>query len=286
MLLARLTAQGRLNVFHVVVGDTQGMSNFEGLALTRAAYKRFVGMAEAQMGVPLARAPGDYAAWLVAEGARIARAAGLPTPPAYEQARSMIEPPATAPAHPLDALLNRKEVEAAIPELVAKSAELHTWAECAFWVPDEATLETMTERVREADESKVAVNEKQKMDLRMAAARKIAVEYFDDAKRKLWEGRLKETAYVLAVTERLDDAKLAWATGLALGKPGSDITKIPFATELVEKIVKHSGADPHAGHDHAPGDHGGPAMSAAMRQAAHEDEQEDERAAESPILKP
>lgn len=268
VLLAKLTAQGRLNVFHVVVGDTQGLSNFEGLALTRSAYKRFVGMAEAQMGVPLAPVNGEYASWLISEAARTGTKNGMPTPPAYADARAMIEPPATEPTHPLEGLLDKKEVEKSSGDLIAKSADLHQFAECAFWIPDEETLEKLSEKVKEADESKVAVSESQKADLRLRAAREIAVSYFDDEKRQLWDRRLTETAYVLAATGRPEEAKLAWATAIVLGKKGSDVTKIPFATELVEKIVKHAGKfDPHAGHDHAPGEHGAPGVSDEMRSA-------------------
>lgn len=270
VLLAKLTPQGRLNVFHVVVGDTQGLSNFEGLALTRSAYKRFVGMAEAQMGVPLAPVNGEYASWLISEAARIGTKNGMPTPAAYGEARTMIEPPSSEPEHPIGRLLDKKEVESASGELVAKSADLHQFAECAFWIPDEDTLEKLSEKVKEADESKVAVSESQKADLRLRAAREIAIAYFDDEKRTLWDRRLKETAYVLAATGRPDEAKLAWATAMAVGKKGSDVAKIPFATELVEKIVKHAGKfDSHAGHDHAPGEHGagGAGVSNEMRSA-------------------
>ena len=117
--------------------------------------------------------------------------------------------------------------------------------------------------MKEADESKVATSEKQKTELKEEAAKKTLVEYFDDSKRTLWENRLRETAYVLAATGRPDDAKVAWATGITLGKKGSDVEKIPFAKDLVFKILRAADHD-HAGHDHAEHDHAhGP--SAEMR---------------------
>lgn len=263
VLLARITPAGRLNVFHVVLGDTMGLQNFEGMALTRAAYRKFIGMAEAQIGARLAPMPGEYAAWMIQDAAKRSVAAGLPTPPAFEQARSMIEAPAAAPAHPVESKLDRKEVEAASSALLDRSAELHRFPECAFWVPEEKALETLETKFKEADESKVAVTDAQRQDLKRKAAGDVMREYFDDAKRMLWADRLRETAYVLAATDRVDDAKLAWATGLALGKPGSDVSKIPFAVELFEKLVRHAG-DEH-GHEH-----GGaaPGMSEEMRAQA------------------
>lgn len=255
VLLARVTPAGRLNIFHVVVGDTLGLQNFEGMALTRAAYRKFIGMAESQMGARLAPAPSDYAAWMIMDAAKRSVVAGLPTPPAYEQARSMIEAPESEPVHPLEKLLDRKEIEKSLDALVAKSGELHTFPECAFWVPDEAALEKLSERVKETEESKVAVSDKQKQELRDTAASKTLLEYFDDAKRTLWEGRLRETAYVLAATGRVDDAKLAWGAGIAVGKKGSDVQKIPFARELVFKILRAAHVhDEHEGHDHGPSD--------------------------------
>lgn len=275
VLLARLTAQGRMNVFHVVAGDTQGLSNFEGLALTRATYKRFVRMAEAQMNVPLASVTSDYAAWLVAEAARVSTAAGLPTPSAYEEAKTMIEPPVTAPEHPLHAVLDRKEVEKEADSLVAKSDVLHRLAECAFWVPDESALEKLAERVKEADESKVAVGEDQKRDLRLSAARKTVKEYFEDpSKRAVWTHRLKETAYLLATTERPEEAKIAWATSMALERKDADVEKIPFATELTEKIVRHAGPggfDAQQVHEHGLGAGG---ITPEMRAEADREESE------------
>lgn len=276
-LLARMTPLGRLNVFHAVCGDTQGLGNFEGMAMTRASYRRFLQMAEAQMQVALAPIPGDWAAWLIAEAARTATAAGLPLPAAYEQAKTMIEPPATAPQNPLRTLLDEKEVAGNAKELVAKSASLHTMPECAFWVPDEATLEALAEKTKAADESKIAVNEEQRKDSRLHAAREVAKSYWNDERRKLWAGRLEGTALVLAATGRHEDAKLAWATAMDIGKSG-EWEKIPFATELFEKIVRHGAIDPHAGHDHAPGEHG--KVTREMREAAKDE------AADGLIVKP
>lgn len=268
VLLARVTPMGRLNVFHAVCGDTQGLGNFEGMAMTRASYRRFLQMAEAQMGVALAPIPGDWAAWLIAEAAKTATANGLPLPGAYEQAKTMIEPPATAPQSPLETLVDRKEVTSKQKDLVEKSAELHTYPECAFWTPDEPTLETLAEKTKAADESKVAINDEQRKDARLRAAREVAKGYWNDKTRALWAHRLEGTAIVLAATGRADDAKLAWATGLELaGK--SDWEKIPFATELFDKIIRHGAIDPHAGHNHAPGEHG--KVTPEMRAAAKDD---------------
>ena len=276
-LLARMTPLGRLNVFHAVCGDTQGLGNFEGMAMTRASYRRFLQMAEAQMGVALAPIPGDWAAWLIAEAARVATAAGLPLPAAYDQAKTMIEPPAAKPTNPLLALLDEKEVAGKSKELAAKSAELHTYPECAFWVPDEPTLETLAAKTKDADESKVATSDDQRKELRLAAAREVAKGYWNDEHRKVWAQRLEGTALVLAATGRLEDAKLAWATSMEIAKKG-DWEKLPFATELFEKIVRHGAIDPHAGHNHAPGEHG--KVTNEMRAAAKEE------AAESLIVKP
>ena len=276
VLLARVTPMGRLNVFHAVCGDTQGLGNFEGMAMTRASYRRFLQMAEAQMGVALAPIPGDYAAWLIAEAAKTATTAGLPLPQHYEQAKTMIEPPAVAPASPLATLVDEKDVQSKKKELVEKSGELHTMPECAFWTPDEPTLETLATKTKEADESKVAINDEQRKDARLRAAREVAKGYWNDTVRSLWANRLEGTAIVHAATGRLDDAKLAWATAMELrGK--SDWEKIPFATELFEKIVRHGAIDPHAGHNHAPGEHG--KVTDEMRAAAAE-------GADSLIVKP
>ena len=279
VLLARVTPLGKLNVFHSVVGDTQGLGNFEGMGMTRASYRRFLQMAEAQMGVPMAKVPGDYAAWLVAEGARTATAAGLPLPAQFEQARGLIEPPVSEPKHPLHSLLDEAEVVKTAD--LSKSADLHRLAECAFWMPEESALEKLTERMKKADDSKVAVHEGQKQDIRMREARDAAKEYWTADRRKVWSGRLRETAYVLAATGRPEEAKLAWATAIELAK-GADVEKLPFATELFEKIVAAGGViDPHAGHDHGPGEHGKPRVTAEMRDAA---KAEDESA--SLIVKP
>ena len=122
VLLSRLTPAGRLNVFHVVVGDTMGLQNFEGMALTRAAYRKFIGMAESQMGAKLAPIGSDYASWMIQDAAKRSVKSGLPTPPAFEQARSMIEAPESEPNHPLEALLDRKEVEKSASSLVENRA--------------------------------------------------------------------------------------------------------------------------------------------------------------------
>lgn len=265
VLLARVSPVGRLNVFHAVCGDTQGLTNFEGLGLTRAAYRRFIQMAEAQMGVPLAKVSSDWAAWLIAEAARVSVKNGLPTPPAYEDAKTMIEPPATAPAHPVKSALSESDLE---DEHVSKGAELHQLPQCAFWVPDEATLETLSEKVKEADESKVAVGEDQKKDLRLRAAKELREKFWTKENRSLWARRLEDTAHVLAVTGSVEEGKIAWASARAL-ESSKDAETIPFATELFDKIVKHAGALQRA-HSHEGHVHEG--VGNAMHAAAAEDE--------------
>ena len=279
VLLARVTPMGRLNVFHAVCGDTQGLGNFEGMGMTRASYRRFLQMAEAQMGVPLAKIPGDWAAWLISEAARTATAAGLPTPANFDQAKASIEIPATQPPNPLHSLLDETEVAKASAELVKKSADLHTWPECAFWVPDEDTLEALQKKMEEAEESKVAVSEEQKKDLRLAGAREIAKGFWNDDRRKLWAARLTDTAYVVAATGRPEDGKLAWATAMELAK-GTDGEKIPFAVELFEKIVRAGRVDTQAAHAHAAGEHG--KITDEMREAAAQPDEP----AEGQIVKP
>lgn len=273
VLLARVTSMGRLNVFHAAAGDTEGLSNFEGMGMTRAQYRQFLRMAEAQMGVGLAKVPGDWAAWLIAEAAKKSVEAGLPTPASFDPAKAIIEAPATKPADPLHAVLDEKEVASKSKELVEKSADLHKLPECAFWVPDEASLEALTEKDKEAKESKVAVNEDQRKELRLRGAREVAAKYWTKEKRALWTSRLAATAHVLAATGRADDGKLAWAAAMELDK-GTDIEKIPFAIELFEKIVRHGLPDPHAGHDHGPGEHGD--LGDQMRAAAAGPENEPE----------
>lgn len=265
VLLARVSPAGRLNVFHAVCGDTQGLTNFEGLALTRASYRKFIQMAEAQMGVPLAKVGSDWAAWLISEAGRTSSKNGLPTPPAFEEAKTMIEPPVAKPPHPLEAALAG---DALGDDLVAKGADLHGLAQCAFWVPDEKTLETLSERVKEADESKIAVGEEQKRDLRLRAAKEIRESFWTKENRALWARRLEDTAHVLAVTGSKEEAKIAAASSKALDS-SKDTEQIPFATELFDKIVKHAGALQRA-HSHEGHVHEG--VGEAMHAAAAEDE--------------
>ncbi len=266
VLVAKVSPVGKLHVFHAVVGDTTGLQNFEGMALTRAAYKKFITMAEAQMQVQLAPMPTDYAAWMVAYAARVATDAGLPVPAAFEDGKAILGAPSEAPPHPIGGVLDVSGIAKETPALVAKSASLHRLPECAFWVPDEATLEKLSERVKEADASPVAANEEQRAQLRDRAGRAVLQEYLDDKNRGLWSGRLLETAYVLAATGRTEEARIAVATATALAAEKADVESIPFATELVDKIVRQAGAiDPHAGHAHATS-----GLAAEMRAAGSE----------------
>ena len=267
VVLARVSAMGKLNVFHAACGDTEGLTNFEGMGMSRAQYRQFLRMAEAQMQVALAKVPGDWAAWLVSEAARVSTKNGLPKPASYESAVQMIEPPAAKPADPLLSVLDEKEVASKSKDLVKGSDALHKWPECAFWVPDEASLEKLVEKDKEAKESKVAINDEQRKELRLKGARDLAKGYWSDEKRKIWADRLRATAHLVATNGRTDDGKLAWATAMELEK-GSDVEKVPFAVELFEKIVRHGIPDPHAGHDHGPGEHDHGGIGDQMRAAA------------------
>jgi hypothetical protein len=135
---------------------------------------------------------------------------------------------------------------------------LDTVRELRGWMPDEDTLRHAALKLAEVDESRLLVNEQQKLDAKRDVMDREIAAWWTPARRELYRERLLDTAYLLRlVGEREEDARTLRRAAEALG-PDAPAAPNPFVRRLFERVLRldappappveaGAGPEPHPG---------------------------------------
>lgn len=163
-------------------------------------------------------APASFATW--------AQQALGPVPEAAPPPLAPSEPPAP------------EEVQA----LARDSASLFDEPEIARWVPEEAFLRALTQRIDEAQTSPLYLpgeeGAEQRREAILAAVDREAGRYFDAARRARFAGWLLETARLLELGGRGEAARRAAAAGQRL-REGAPLAAVGFGQAFARRLVEN-----------------------------------------------
>ena len=101
------------------------------------------------------------------------------------------------------------------------------------WVLEPKDVEPYVRAVREAEESRIALNPTQKEEWLQGIYRRALEELFPGERRLLYKRRLEEMAYILFKLDRSDEAKRCLAAALDLEKEINALNPNPFLFQLV-----------------------------------------------------
>ena len=235
IILAAQSPKG-LSIFYCLCGDKDGLKHLEGASMPRGGYKKFVRMVEGQVGTPMVPISDAYAKHVIHEAAEQTKKNGEVLPTAYHDSKGLLTPPATGAECPIWETLDRNEITSE-PQLVNNSGSLFDEPEFTGWIPDEKGIELLQKAFEESQSSKLELTDKQKGERSKQLVETLATDWFNLETRELLAKRLIGNAYILSRTERIQQARIAAATALALQDAQKKITDIPFALELFSRIA-------------------------------------------------
>ena len=176
----------------------------------------------------------EYCASLIEEAFRLGTGSSEPGR-SYLQARPLVSPPeGEKPEQPIYTVLDPEGLpdDEAFGDRVGKIFEIEEIGSWAFISP---SMEQYFEEAGEANESRIIVNEYQKVERLESICRRAASACFDDKARNRFTRRLEETAWFLWKKERTEDAKLALSAALSLKGGGDDSGPHEFAVALIRQ---------------------------------------------------
>ena len=224
----------------IVLSDVRGILSADALALSRKQHREFLKRLPRGGVVTVVEVSAPYARFLVAEAEAEGSRNGFSPPQGYAQALRILGPSPDAPMpHPAADLEFGEQGELAH---ALAGAALFSDPLLAAWIPEEEALRAFADKADEIGKSTLYLDDAQKMDAVVAAAKAAGEEYFTGVRRFRYSRRLAEMAHVLRGEKRLDAARTALAIGRALeNEPGPSPTTEPFATAFFARALEATG---------------------------------------------
>ncbi|HTM07282.1 MAG TPA: hypothetical protein VL754_02720 [Verrucomicrobiae bacterium] len=233
--LARPRAGGGLQLLQAMVSDRRGLLRSGGAAIKRKDLRAQAEEIRKDRGIAMTPVPWEYADAIVYEAYEQAKAQGQSTAQ-FSSMRAAFNPmkPKEAP-HPVYGRLNRQEAQG--EDWRALSRRLLDEPEFRFWILDEDWIKPYRERVAQAQESRLVLNEAQKEERIGAIIREAAREIFSGESGRVFKRRMEDMALCLLQSSRKTAALSAFAVALKLEEGDIGLLDISFLTGLVQKSL-------------------------------------------------
>jgi hypothetical protein len=233
--LVRPHAGGGLQLLQAMVSDRNGLLRAGGTVIKRKELRAQADEIKNERGIAMAAVPWEYADSVVYDAYEKAKAAGQSTGQ-FSSLRAAFNPlkPKTTP-HPVYQRLSRAEAQT--EDWRARSRRLLDEPEFRFWILDEDWMQPYLDRVAEAQESRLVLNEAQKEERIAAIVRNAAREIFSGPGGAIFQRRLEDMALSLLQAGRREPALSAVAVALQLVEGQVGILDISFLTGLVQKSL-------------------------------------------------
>jgi hypothetical protein len=234
--LARPQTGGGLQLLQGMVSDRTGLERASGALIKRKELRERAQAIKESHGIQMIAVPWEYADQLLYESYEKAKSLGLGTTEHFASLRSAFNPLKPKPApHPIHSRLN---AEAARSDAWReRSRRLLDEPEFRFWIVDEDWMKPYLERVEQAHESRLVLNEAQKEERVSAIVRDAAREIFAGETGRTFARRMEDMALYLFETGREEPARLALAVALQLAEGEPGMLDISFLTGLVQKSL-------------------------------------------------
>lgn len=233
--LVRPHSGGGLQLLQAMVSDRIGLLRAGGTVIKRKELRAQADEIKKERGIAMAAVPWEYADGVVYNAYEKAKAAGRSTGQ-FLSLRSAFNPlkPKTTP-HPVYQRLSRAEAQT--EDWRARSRRLLDEPEFRFWILDEDWMKPYLERVAEAQESRLVLNEAQKQERVAAIVRDAAREIFSGTGGAILQRRLEDMALCLLEAGRREPALIALAVALQLAEGQAGVLDIAFFTGFVQKSL-------------------------------------------------
>ena len=226
-----------LNTHEAIVSDTEGLLNFRRDGMTRKAFHVFLENVRKRVELPIVEIPPAYGRFLMEEAYALTEKREKTPPQEFLMAKREISDIENGIQGPLVyGLLDADEIKGN-DRFLAESKILLARSDILNWALDSEEVEPYVTAVREAEESKIALNPTQKEEWLQGIYQRALRELFPKDRRLLYKRRLEEMAYVLFKLDRTDEARQCLAAALDLEKEVSSLRPNPFLHQLVVSSI-------------------------------------------------
>ena len=237
-LLLVLPHGGRgLTVLHGLVSDTKGLLDFSGGDLSRKEFRGFFQEVQKASPNPTVEMEPSYVGFLFAQAYQLSLEKKGAVPQDYVRLKNEIEGIKKEYSQPLIySSLHADEIEGD-DRILRRGGDLLKADFFQGWKIEEEQIRPYADEVREAEGSKIVLNQVQKEARFQGIYQKALSELFSGEQRFLYKRRLEETAYLLLKSGREEEARVSLAVAIDLEKPLNLIQPDPFLHQLVIKSI-------------------------------------------------
>lgn len=235
--LVRPHAGGGLQLLQGVVSDRSGLLQADGGVVKRKDLRSQAEEIQKNGTLPMAPVPWEYADAILYDAYDKAKAAGQKTGQ-FASMRAAFN--ATKPREVEHPIYGRLAKDAAQTEdWRGRSRRLLEEPAFRYWLVDEDWIKPYLDRIEQAQESRLVLNDAQKEERLAAIVRDAAREIFAGERGAIFRRRLEDASWCLAEAGRSEPALLAFAVALQLAEGDTGMLDIAFLTGLVQKSIAY-----------------------------------------------
>jgi hypothetical protein len=234
--LTRPQPDGGLQLLQGMVSDRTGLERASGALIKRKELREQAQAIKESHGIQMISVPWEYADQMLYESYEKAKSLGQGRTEHFSSLRAAFNPLKPKPApHPIHSRLSPDGARAEAWR--ERSRRLLDEPEFRFWILDDDWMAPYLERVEQARESRLVLNEVQKEERVSAIVRDAARKIFAGETGRVFARRMEDMALYLLETGREEPAKLALAVALQLAEGEAGLLDISFLTGLAQKSL-------------------------------------------------
>jgi hypothetical protein len=235
--LVRPHAGGGLQLLQGVVSDRSGLLRSDGGVVKRKDLRAQADEIQKNANMPMAPVPWEYADGILYDAYEKAKAAGQKTAQ-FSSMRAAFN--ATKPReveHPIYGRLTKESAQT--EDWRSRSRRILDEPAFRFWLVDEDWMKPYLDRIEQAQESRLVLNDVQKEERLAAIVRDAAREIFSGESGAIFRRRLEDASWCLAEAGGREPALLAFAVALQIAEGDTGMLDIAFLTGLVQKSIAY-----------------------------------------------
>ena len=225
---------GDLALCALTLNDQTGILESAGGAISKKRLESELRSLRQSQKLPWLEIPPGRATGLVAEALALHARRGTAPPPEFSRWRTLFGEAAPEPPPMIAEILTASEATSDLT-LLDHSAELLHLPELASWFLDPGAIESEALELLQAKESRLVLSDQLKVEREAAIVERVVDRVLTPEARGLWARRLSEMAWIFHATGRPREARIAYATALALEDSERVPRQLPFARGLAER---------------------------------------------------
>jgi len=219
-----------------MISDREGLMQVGGNRVRRKELRHMAQEIKESHSVTMISVPWSYIDQVLYEGYEMAKGLGRSGIEEFTTLRTVYNSSKPTPLpHPIYNRLSSEEIRTGNWRELSK--KLLEEAEFRPWVLDEDWMNPHLERLQEAQESRLVLNEFQKEERSATIVRETVKSLFSEEIGRLFQRRMEDMALYFLETNREEQAKLALAVALQLGDEDLGGLDISFLTGLIQKSL-------------------------------------------------